>query len=61
PLQPQPKKPEDEPQETAHRTRVSSCCLYICQGIREVPYKREEEALEERRLSRGEIPMLQRS
>ncbi|XP_054378752.2 polycystin-2-like protein 1 isoform X7 [Pongo abelii] len=34
PLQPQPKKPEDEPQETAHRTRVSSCCLYICQGIR---------------------------
>ena len=27
----------------------------------EVPYKREEEALEERRLSRGEIPMLQRS
>ncbi|PNI82037.1 PKD2L1 isoform 4, partial [Pan troglodytes] len=23
-----------EPQETAYRTRVSSCCLHICQGIR---------------------------
>ncbi|EAW49833.1 polycystin 2 like 1, transient receptor potential cation channel [Homo sapiens] len=34
PLQPQPKKPEDEPQETAYRTQVSSCCLHICQGIR---------------------------
>ncbi|KAL4699057.1 hypothetical protein H8959_011714 [Pygathrix nigripes] len=34
PLQPQPKKPEDEPQERAHRTQVSSCCLHICRGIR---------------------------
>ncbi|KAK2098821.1 Polycystic kidney disease 2-like 1 protein [Saguinus oedipus] len=32
--QPQPKKTEDEPEETAHRTRVSSCCLLICRGIR---------------------------
>ncbi|XP_064125155.1 polycystin-2-like protein 1 [Loxodonta africana] len=34
PPQPQPKKSEDGPQEKAHRTLVSSCCLYICRGIR---------------------------
>ena len=28
--QPQPKQPEDGPQEKAHRTLVSSCCLHIC-------------------------------
>ncbi|KAI4550887.1 hypothetical protein MJT46_018394 [Ovis ammon polii x Ovis aries] len=32
--QPQPKQPEDGPQEKAHRTLVSSCCLRICRGIR---------------------------
>ncbi|KAL0616354.1 Polycystic kidney disease 2-like 1 protein [Plecturocebus cupreus] len=32
--QPQPKKPEDEPEETAPRTRVASCCLLLCRGIR---------------------------
>ncbi|XP_027384975.1 polycystic kidney disease 2-like 1 protein [Bos indicus x Bos taurus] len=32
--QPQPKQPEDGPQEKAHRTLVSSCCLRICHGIR---------------------------
>lgn len=30
----QPKKPEDGPQEKAHKTLVSSCCLQICRGIR---------------------------
>lgn len=32
--QPQPKQPEDGPQEKAHRTLVSSCCFHICRGIR---------------------------
>uniref|UniRef100_A0A8C8ZI54 Polycystin 2 like 1, transient receptor potential cation channel n=1 Tax=Prolemur simus TaxID=1328070 RepID=A0A8C8ZI54_PROSS len=34
PPQPQPKKPEDEAQEKAHKTLVSSCCLHIHRGIR---------------------------
>lgn len=34
PPHPQPKKPEDEPQENTHRILVSSCCLQICRGIR---------------------------
>uniref|UniRef100_A0A8C4PKZ8 Polycystin-2-like protein 1 n=1 Tax=Equus asinus asinus TaxID=83772 RepID=A0A8C4PKZ8_EQUAS len=34
PSKPQPKKPEDGPQEKSHRTLVSSCCLQICRGIR---------------------------
>ncbi|XP_059517057.1 polycystin-2-like protein 1 isoform X3 [Myotis daubentonii] len=32
--QPQPTKPEDRPQEKAHRTLVSTCCLQIRRGIR---------------------------
>ncbi|XP_036920059.1 polycystic kidney disease 2-like 1 protein isoform X1 [Sturnira hondurensis] len=32
--QPQPKKPEDRPQEKAHRILVSSCCLQIFRSIR---------------------------
>ncbi|KAM5244290.1 LOW QUALITY PROTEIN: polycystin-2-like protein 1 [Hipposideros larvatus] len=31
---PEPKKPEDGPQEKAHRILVSSCCLQISRGIR---------------------------
>ncbi|MBZ3874533.1 Polycystic kidney disease 2-like 1 protein [Sciurus carolinensis] len=32
--QPQPKKPEDGPQEKTQRTLVSSCCFHICHSIR---------------------------
>lgn len=31
---PQPRKPEDGPQEKTHRTLVSSCCLHFCRSIR---------------------------
>ncbi|XP_005407751.1 PREDICTED: polycystic kidney disease 2-like 1 protein isoform X4 [Chinchilla lanigera] len=34
PPQPQPRKPEDGPQEKTHRTLVSSCCLHFCRSIR---------------------------
>ncbi|XP_032168929.1 polycystic kidney disease 2-like 1 protein isoform X1 [Mustela erminea] len=34
PPPPQPKKPEDGPQEKAYRTPISSCCFQICRGIR---------------------------
>ncbi|KAM9618017.1 polycystin-2-like protein 1 [Trichechus inunguis] len=34
PPQPQPKMPEDGPQENAHRTLVSSCCLHIRRSVR---------------------------
>ncbi|XP_070288623.1 polycystin-2-like protein 1 isoform X9 [Myotis yumanensis] len=34
PPQAQPTKPEDRPQEKAHRTLVSTCCLQIRRGIR---------------------------